>query len=170
MKPRWWSWPDAMRLARVTLVAKASWLAVMPIAALAQAPGSTGEMMDNARRMTALSTCPGQPISTGGDSIIVCATKDKRERYRLPFRGEGSGPAALIRGETPRASAEVHSTAPCGIFEGQRRCRKAEALYYGYGGGRDPLSAIAGLGTLLLDGDADVAPPPALPRAAATKP
>jgi hypothetical protein len=63
----------------------------------------------------------------------------------------------------PRASAEPLSFAPCGIFEGQRRCGKRESLDYGYGGGRDPLTVAGKLVTALTDPDAAPGPPP-LPK------
>jgi hypothetical protein len=33
--------------------------------------------------------------------------------------------------------------APCGIFQGERRCGKREAAQYGYGNGRDPITVAA---------------------------
>ncbi len=102
----------------------------------------------------------------------MCGRRRAPDRYRLPlpverqpFSGGQHHP-----GEAPRATAEADPLARCGIFQGQRRCRKAEARQYGYGGGNDPLSAAFKLGTLLLDPDADVAPVVAVPKAAVRLP
>ena len=76
--------------------------------------------------------------------IVVCARRRDDERYRLPLRDQesaalGAGPA---RGEVPRASAEASPSAPCGIFEGQRRCNRREMAEFGYFGGRDPVTFV----------------------------
>ena len=42
-------------------------------------------------------------------------------------------------------SADLPALKPdgrCGTFQGERRCTKAEALDYGYGGGGDPVSVL----------------------------
>ena len=83
-----------------------------------------------------LSECPDQGAA---DEITVCGRRDDQERYRLPLRGQDGSASGQVRGEVPRASAEANPTAPCGIFEGERRCSKAEMRRYGY---RNPLTAL----------------------------
>lgn len=77
------------------------------------------------------------------NEIVVCGRRRDDERYRLPLRDqEGAAPgAAPARGEVPRASAEASPAAPCGIFEGQRRCNRREMAEFGYHRGRDPVTA-----------------------------
>ncbi len=100
-----------------------------------------------------------------GDEIIVCGTaRDHRLPLAIerdPF--EATGP---VGGEAPRASAEPMMAGGCGIFAGQRRCGNAERAAHGYGGGRDPVTVLTRLGTLLVDPDAEVAPPSRLPTPA----
>jgi hypothetical protein len=102
--------------------------------------------------------CPTDIVTTAPDAITICGRGKRNERYRLPLRGEtqADGPTR-VAGEIPSARLDPANNAPCGIFEGQRRCGKREARAFGYGGGRDPLSVMTRLGTLLLDPDADVA-------------
>jgi hypothetical protein len=99
-----------------------------------------------------LSRCPDRGMP---DEIIVCSRRDDPERHRLPMRDE-RGPAygrGNVRGEVPRASAESNPSAPCGIFEGQRRCSKAEMREYGYYGGRDPITAVTRVIESVVDPD-----------------
>lgn len=98
--------------------------------------------------------------------ILVCGRRGDSNRYRLPETGvdDPSSRYRRIPGEAPRASAEPLTFAPCGIFEGQRRCSKRESRDYGYGGGRDPLTVAGKLITALTDPDASPGPPP-LPKA-----
>jgi hypothetical protein len=104
--------------------------------------------------------------SAGGDEIVVCGRRDSQDRYRLPRTGEAEPFAAgrRIPGEAPRPSAEPLGFAPCGIFEGQRRCGKREMLEYGYGGGRDPLTVAGKLITALTNPDSAAGPPPLPPK------
>ena len=104
--------------------------------------------------------------STTGE-VVVCADRSRDgDRYRLPLPDERDPDGATdhVRGEIPRATAENPSAGGCGLFQGQRHCGKAEALRYGYGGGKDPLTFALKLGKLLLDPDANVSPPPAVPE------
>ena len=120
------------------------------------------EALSRSRVLPSLGSCSSE---RPGDEIIVCGRRGEGDRYRLPPTGEDD-PAARYRrvpGEMPRASAEPLSFAPCGIFEGQRRCGKRESLDYGYGGGRDPLTVAGKLVTALTDPDAAPGPPP-LPK------
>lgn len=139
----------------VTIAAGIAWLgAAVPAAAQTAAE----QALANSRVLPRLGAC----ASGEEGEIVVCGRRDTQDRYRLPRTGE-SEPFALGRrvpGEAPRASAEPLSFAPCGIFEGQRRCGKREALEFGYGGGRDPLTVASKLFTALTDPDASAGPPP----------
>lgn len=96
------------------------------------------------------------------DEIVVCARRSSDDAYRLPLvEDDDAGfDTHARRGEVPNASADRLNGKGCGIFEGQRRCSKAEMRAYGYGGGLDPFSLLLKLGTILADPDADVAQPP----------
>lgn len=98
----------------------------------------------------------------GSDEIVICGSRSSGDAYRLPLMEDDDAglDTHARRGEVPNASADRLNGNGCGIFEGQRRCSKAEMLRYGYGGGLDPFSMLLKLGTLLADPDADVAPPP----------
>lgn len=100
------------------------------------------------------------------DEIVVCGSRSRGEAYRVPAQDADSDrlDGHARRGEVPNASPDRLSAKGCGIFEGERRCGKAEMLRYGYGGGRDPLSVLLKLGTILADPDADVVPVPAKRR------
>lgn len=104
----------------------------------------------------------GEPKS---DEIVVCARKSQGEAYRVPPEENGEiFNSRARRGEVPNASADRLNAKGCGIFEGERRCGRKEMQLYGYFGGRDPLSVLTKLVTVMADPDADVAPPPALPK------
>lgn len=101
----------------------------------------------------------------GPEDIVICGSKSQGDAYRLPLEEEGASlDTRARRGEVPNASADRLNAKGCGIFEGYRRCSKAEMRLHGYGGGLDPLSALVKLVTILADPDADVAPPPRLPK------
>ncbi|HEU0133908.1 MAG TPA: hypothetical protein VFR28_03725 [Allosphingosinicella sp.] len=117
--------------------------------------------MANSRVLPVLDPCASV---ASGDDIVVCGRRGAQDRYRLPQLGESEPPGQRIAGEAPRASAEPLSFAPCGIFAGQRRCSKREALDYGYGGGRDPLTVAGKLITALTNPDAAAGPPPLPPK------
>ena len=135
---------------------------LMSMAAGAQPPGEPTPQLPHPF------TDRQQCRSASAGEVVVCADRGRRDgdRYRLPLpdEREPEGSSAPVRGEIPRASAETPSAAGCGPFQGQRRCSKAEALRYGYGGGNDPLTFTLKLGKLLVDPDADVSPPPAVPE------
>ena len=77
------------------------------------------------------------------DEIVICGRGQDDKRYRIPemFRGL-SEPGDRAPGIGP-VSLDANPFAPCGIFQGERRCNKDEAALYGYGNGRNPL-AVAG--------------------------
>lgn len=100
------------------------------------------------------------------DEIVVCARKSQGQAYRV-LPGEEDGEifdSRARRGEVPNASADRLNGKGCGIFEGERRCGRKEMELYGYLRGRDPLSVLTKLVTIIADPDADVTPPPALPK------
>ncbi len=113
---------------------------------------------------------PACDPSQQASEIVVCGSRE--DRYRLPLPTEpveGRG-AGTPRGEIPGAALDPTAIGPCGIFQGQRRCNKAEAAKDGLGGGRDPISALLKLGTKLADPDADVEAPAPLPDRAYRQP
>lgn len=141
---------------------------VLAIGLLAATPVSAqtaAAAIDRAKALTSVAPCAAAPAAPDA-SVVVCARKSADERYRLPLPVErdpltGSEP---VRGEPRSASSVLVPFADCGPFAGQRTCSKAEARLYGYGGGRDPLTVGLKLFTLLIAPDADIAPPPELPR------
>ena len=102
------------------------------------------------------------------NEIVVCGSREAGEadRYRLPLPVDQNPVrrAGNRKGEVPGASLDPGVIGPCGIFQGQRRCSKAEAAKDGLGGGNDPISALIKLGTRLADPDAGVEPPAPLPE------
>ena len=98
---------------------------------------------------------PRCPDRATPDEIMVCGRRGDQERYRLPLRDERGSVYARghPRGEVPKASAEANPSAPCGIFEGQRRCSKAEMRDYGYYGGRDVIAGATKVIESVVDSD-----------------
>lgn len=144
------------RLWRPSLAA-AIWLA-WPLAASGQSEAD--EEAARFRVLEILGRCSTGP----GDEIVVCGRRNQ-DRYRLPEfarRAPGAG-AGKLRGEVPRASMDVSVAQPCGIFQGQRRCSREEMEEFGYFQGRDPVSFLGDLVTVLIDPDATVREPPPLP-------
>lgn len=134
---------------------------VMATTARAQSRGETAPRLPHP--FTGQEEC--RSSSTG--EVVVCADGSRDgSRYRLPLpdEREADGSNAHVRGEIPRASVENPSAGGCRLFRGERHCSKAEALRYGYGGGNDPLTFALKLGKLLVDPDADLSAPPALPE------
>ncbi len=97
---------------------------------------------------------PCSTVATANE-IVICGRHDD-SRYRLPLPDEReSADAGPVRGEAPRAGLIDGRPAACGIFAGERRCRNSEAAQFGYGGGRNPISVLGKLATLLVDGNAN---------------
>jgi len=95
------------------------------------------DMVERARGSFSVDACRRPAVT---DEIVVCGSRSKKDRYRLPMR-EDLPRSAHVRGDAPRASTEVAEPLRCGIFAGERRCSsKAEAAQFGYGNGRDPLT------------------------------
>lgn len=91
---------------------------------------------------------------TDPDTVTVCG---KRSDFRLPLPiGRDEGEAyARASGDVPAGAAALDPGGRCGMFAGERRCRRKEAELYGYGGGRDPITVLSKLGAKLLDPDAE---------------
>lgn len=86
-----------------------------------------------------------------GGEIVVCGQR-RGDAYRLPPSDEHGEPGDLRgrEGEVPSASPDRLGRR-CGIFAGERLCGKKQMELYGYGGGRDPISVVVGIGKALLD-------------------
>ena len=107
------------------------------------------------KRLSAVAHCPE---ATSPSDVVVCGRSP--DRYRLPLPAErDTAPDPHVRGEAASALTAITPAAPCGIFAGERRCGKAEAARYGYGGGRDPVLALVKLGTKLVSPDAELPGP-----------
>ena len=94
---------------------------------------------DRPRLLLQSAVCPG----SGPDGeIVICGRGGNNDRYRIPvrFRDEDE-PGQRLGGIGP-ASLHDEPYAPCGIFQGQRRCNKAEAALHGYGNGRNPVAVV----------------------------
>ena len=76
--------------------------------------------------------------STNPDGDIVVCRK-RGDRFRIP-KDLRTGPraSASIKPHMPLTAGDF---APCGIFQGERQCGRNEAAQYGYGQGRDPVTA-----------------------------
>jgi hypothetical protein len=140
---------------------RASLAALVWLAWFGPAVGQSGtEAAAQFRVLETLGRCDTAP----GDEVVVCGRRNL-DRYRLPQlgrHGAGSG-SGYVRGEVPRASTGAGPHQPCGIFQGQRRCSREEMAEFGYYQGRDPISMLGDLVTVLIDADADVREPPPLP-------
>ncbi|MFD1034826.1 hypothetical protein ACFQ15_09200 [Sphingomonas hankookensis] len=102
--------------------------------------------------------------SEGADEIVVCGDRDRGDRFRLPLPTVREvGEQGAVVGEVPPPSVENPFLSGCGMFRGQRRCSKREAEGYGYGRGRDPLTLVGRLVTVLVDPDAEIGPPATVP-------
>lgn len=86
-----------------------------------------------------------RPCETdAGNDVVVCG--GTRDRYRLPLPRQSDPDTDYgVRGGTGSGVAAITPAGRCGLFAGERRCGKAEAVQYGYGGGRDPVSVLVKL-------------------------
>ena len=102
---------------------------------------SNGTEWSGTLKLTAPSSC-----SAGSSSeIVVCGKRS--DRYRIPK--EFRTPPPSSGSERSRLALSGDDFAPCGLFQGERRCGKREAAQYGYGKGRDPITlAIKVIGAL----------------------
>jgi hypothetical protein len=129
-------------------------LIALLLAALVAPPAgaqSAEERIERARALVMPARCREK---ADPDEIVVCAARRDPDRYRLPIRNERTLESRYerIRGDIGRASLDA-APAPCGIFQGQRQCGKAEMADYGYGQGRDPLTVGARIVEQLADPD-----------------
>lgn len=114
----------------------------------ARADVTAEQALAKTRRLTARPACG---TADARDEIVVCGSR--AGLYRIPADDAGGqvGDMRGRAGEVPGASPERLAGGPCGIFAGERRCGKAEAKLYGYGGGKDPISVLVGAGKALFD-------------------
>lgn len=143
---------------------RAALAALTGLAWAAPASGQSGA--EAAAAQFRLLETAGRCDTAPGDEIVVCGARSNSDRYRLPRLGRrdsvvGAGNA---RGEAPRASTEAAASGGCGIFQHERRCSREEMAEFGYFQDRNPLSFLGDLVTMLVDPDADVRPPPPIPR------
>ncbi|NJC33551.1 hypothetical protein GGR88_001025 [Sphingomonas jejuensis] len=136
-------------------------LLLMPAALPAQTAES---LQQNHDRMTRAEGCRQE---RAGD-VVVCARRDD-DAFRLPAQ-ERRPPQEEAGVRSMDAHMALAGAAPgsrdqCGIFADQRRCSKADMIASGWGGGRDPLTAVG-----RLIGIVDAAEPPALPEGTAGPP
>lgn len=102
--------------------------------------------------------------AAGAGEIVVCGNPDRGDRYRLPLPTVREvGEQGAVIGEVPPPSVQDPFLSGCGMFRGQRRCSKREAEAYGYGRGRDPVTLVGRLVTILVDPDAEIGPPATMP-------
>lgn len=98
-----------------------------------------------------------KPCDRTGGAIVVCgnrAERNAKERLPLPREPVEGG---IVKGDAPRASAAPVKQGSCGVVGGQGA---------GCTGGLPVLRAVGVLvkaATAIIDPDADLAPPPALP-------
>jgi len=100
--------------------------------------------------MTALPRCPGQQ---DGGEVVVCGRDP--DRHHLPLRRDPVASTDLDRSDGGMGMAAMTPAGRCGIFAGKRRCGKREAAHYGYGKGRDPITAVTRLARKIGDPDAE---------------
>lgn len=135
--------------------------ALMLVASAPAAAQSLGEAISQERARLS-GSCRAETLAGAVSDVVVCARRQASERYRSPLPFEDVSPLAdgPVKGEPQSAAAALVPRVPCGPFAGQRQCSKAEALLYGYGGGRDPLSLAIGLVTRAVDPEAELPRPP----------
>ena len=122
-------------------------LALLLQAASAQSPSMADADITT---MTSLRILPSSHCVAEGDSdVVVCG--QRRGRYRLPLPVERTDAPHGTVGASGMAG--LTGSAPCGIFAGQRRCSKEEALQYGYGGGRNPIAVATRLARKVAGAD-----------------
>lgn len=130
------------------------------IASLAIAPSTRAQEAQDDRLMAAYrqKTQVVRPCDRSGDAIVVCGTQAERNaRERLPLpRAEVQG-AASVRGDAPRASASAARQGSCGVVGGQGTgCTGGLSVFQVVG-------VIAKVAKGIVDSDADLSLPPALP-------
>lgn len=134
------------------------------IAALLPAPPAGAQSFDRILAAAAEREAARSCSAAGAGEIVVCGDRDRGDRYRLPLPTDREvGEQGAVIGEVPPPSVQDPFLSGCGIFRGQGRCSKREAEAYGYGRGRDPLTLVGRLVTVLVDPDAEIGPPATAP-------
>jgi len=125
-------------------------------------PAQTAEsLLLNHDRLTRSGDCR----EARSDEVVVCARRDEDE-FRLPLR-ERAAAAERSNAQSMDTHMALVASTPgsrdqCGIFADQRRCSKGDMIASGWGGGRDPITAVG-----RLIGVMGEPPPPDLPAGAA---
>jgi len=97
--------------------------------------------------LTALPRC-----EVGAGEVVVCGRGT--DRYRLPLPVERDAPDDPSAGAAAGTGAAARTPrGRCGIFAGERRCGEREAAAYGYGRGRDPITAAVRAARVLTGGE-----------------
>jgi hypothetical protein len=116
---------------------------------LLQAAAAGGADFDLARvAPPARGSCAAPGAAATGGDVVVCGVRPDRHRLPLPRQAAAGDTAPEASGKSA-----ITPNGRCGIFAGERRCSKREALAYGYGGGRDPVSVAVGVVTAIVDPD-----------------
>ncbi|HUD92290.1 hypothetical protein [Sphingobium sp.] len=99
-----------------------------------------------------------KPCDRSGGAIVVCGNRAERNaKERLPLPREPAD-GGIVKGDAPRASASPVRQGSCGVVGGQGA---------GCAGGLPVFQAVGALvkaATAIIDPDADLAPPAALPE------
>ena len=130
-------------------------LILLLIAAQSVAPEGEAEQIGSGaalqfRILPQLDSCSP---SDAADEIVVCGRRGDDDRYRIPEALRDQEQAGRRIAGVGRASLDAEPFAPCGIFQGQRKCSKAEAAQFGYGGGRDPITVAGKVIAEIIDPD-----------------
>lgn len=136
---------------------------LLPIALVCLTVPAQGQSIDRILAAAAERDAARNCTPVSNDEVIVCGDRDRGDRYRLPLPSvRNLAEAGAVAGEVPPPLIESPFLSGCGIFRGQRRCARREAEAYGYGGGRDPVTALGRLITKAVDPDAEIVPAPSV--------
>ena len=139
-------------------------IALIPFVALLRPQQAQAQSFDRILAAAAEREAARNCSAAGAGEIVVCGDRDRDTRYRLPLPTvRDVGEQGAVIGEVPSPSVQDPFLSGCGIFRGQRRCSKQEAEAYGYGRGRDPVTLVGRLVTILADPDAEIGAPPTVP-------
>lgn len=140
-EPKRYEWRMSARLVPSALTA----LMCSSAAFSQQTAGSAAANFSRGLQNKLVSHCS----SRTSDEVVVCGSRN-REQYRIPRELRGPPPSTdgAIR---PRIAFDANGLAPCGLFQGERRCGRREAAQYGYVAGRDPLTFVRKLIGQIVD-------------------
>ena len=134
------------------------------IAAVLAAPPAPAQSFDRILAAAAERAAARSCSAADAGEVVVCGDRDRGDRYRLPLPTVREvGEQGAVVGEVPAPSVQNPFLSGCGIFRGERRCTKREAEGFGYGRGRDPVTLVGRLVTVLVDPDAEIGPPATVP-------